>query len=852
MIGETILHYKILEKLGEGGMGVVYKAEDTKLKREVAIKFLPHQISTNEEERKRFEIEAQAAAALNHPNISTIHSIEESDSEVFIVMEFIDGIELKDKIKSGPIPAKEAINIAIQIAEGLEAAHKKGIVHRDIKSQNIMITDDGKVKIMDFGLAKMKGGSQLTKAGSTLGTLAYMAPEQAKGEEVDHQSDIWSFGVVLYEMLTGKMPFAGDYDAAIVYNILNDEPQLDNIQDSVLRLILKKCFMKEKANRYQSVSEVLKDLRIDKQLSGEKQTEKIEVKKKKSRLPVFITTGIAGIILSIEFYFIFFDSKQEVENLPPMKTTRLTSFAGEERDPALSPDGKSIAFSWNGEHQDNFDIYVKLVDAGIPVRLTTDAAVDNRPVWSPDGNFIAFVREAGNQPELSPREIFIIPALGGREQRIAEYHPGLREQPSISWSDDNKLIYFTDWSAKDTGFVIFKVSIETNEIEQVTQLPRGNWGDQSPSVSPDGKYIAFIRRDIPLRGDMFVKNLVDNNVQQVTNVETWIDGFTWGNDSRSILFSCNIDGSSALWKADLSGSKPEKIMSGIDINNPSASVTGNRLVYAETIGNTNIWKIDLQNPKKETMLISSSTFENVEPDISPDGKKIIFTSNRTGNYNIWMCESDGTNQSQLTTFPLSLYATEQWSPGGREILISADKDIYILNAAGGTPQKISLMSSFTIWSEDGTGFYGFKYPENKLYLFSKDGKSQRQITKDNGIIPQLYGTYIYYVKDFDHHDIWRIPIKGGTEESVLKGVADFLLRQWVVAKNGIYFIRDNNGSPVLDFYNIETKKISHIRNLPQAVSDPFAKIEIAPDESYILYSKQEPTKSDIILVDNFR
>ncbi|MEJ2194496.1 MAG: serine/threonine-protein kinase, partial [Ignavibacteriaceae bacterium] len=174
MIGETILHYKILEKLGEGGMGVVYLAEDTKLERKVAIKFLPRHIAGNSEERKRFKIEAKAAAALNHPNIATIYAIEESKDQIFIVMEYIDGIELKDKIKSGSIPTNEAINIAIQIAEGLGAAHKNGIVHRDIKSQNIMITNDGKVKIMDFGLAKVKGDTQITKIGSTVGTAAYM------------------------------------------------------------------------------------------------------------------------------------------------------------------------------------------------------------------------------------------------------------------------------------------------------------------------------------------------------------------------------------------------------------------------------------------------------------------------------------------------------------------------------------------------------------------------------------------------------------------------------------------------------------------------------------------------------
>ena len=264
MIGETILHYKILEKLGEGGMGVVYKAEDTKLKREVAIKFLPHHVAANNEERKRFEIEAQAAASLNHSNITTIHSIEKGNDNVFIVMEFIDGVELKDKIKTGSISNNEAIDIAKQIAEGLEAAHKKGIVHRDIKSQNIMIANNGKVKIMDFGLAKLKGSSQITQIGSTFGTVAYMSPEQSKGEVVDNRTDLWSLGVVLYEMITGRMPFIGDYDQAVIYSILNESPESVKMQrpdiHAELLKIVDRLLQKNPNRRYSSGKEVLNDL----------------------------------------------------------------------------------------------------------------------------------------------------------------------------------------------------------------------------------------------------------------------------------------------------------------------------------------------------------------------------------------------------------------------------------------------------------------------------------------------------------------------------------------------------------------------------------------------------------------
>ncbi|HKI77002.1 MAG TPA: protein kinase [Ignavibacteriaceae bacterium] len=260
MDGSIILHYKILRKLGEGGMGVVYLAEDTKLERKVAIKFLPKHIAGNSEDRERFKIEAKATAALNHPNIATIYAIEESVDDTFIVMEYIDGIELKEKIKSGPVAIKEAVNIAIQIAEGLGAAHKKGVVHRDIKSQNVMLTDEGKVKIMDFGLAKMKGGIQLTKVESTVGTVAYMSPEQARGEKVDHRTDIWSFGIVLYEMLTGNLPFPGEYDQAIVYSILNEKPELENNIPDGLKLIIDKVLEKNPNDRYQNGKDLVSDL----------------------------------------------------------------------------------------------------------------------------------------------------------------------------------------------------------------------------------------------------------------------------------------------------------------------------------------------------------------------------------------------------------------------------------------------------------------------------------------------------------------------------------------------------------------------------------------------------------------
>ena len=285
MIGETILHYNIIEKLGEGGMGVVYKAHDTKLKRDVAIKFLPNRVSSSKEDKERFLVEARAAAALNHSNIATIYSIEEKDDQTFIVMELIDGVELKDKINSGLMKVEDAVDVVIQIAEGLGKAHEKGVIHRDIKSSNIMITKDGKVKIMDFGLAKLMDNSVITVKGTTLGTAAYMSPEQAQGKSSTYLSDIWSLGVVAYEILTGELPFRAEHAAAWTYVILNDEPTppstIDKRIPQQFDSVILKMLEKEPERRYQDVHELIEKLNELKEeqkgITKEKKTKVIAV-----------------------------------------------------------------------------------------------------------------------------------------------------------------------------------------------------------------------------------------------------------------------------------------------------------------------------------------------------------------------------------------------------------------------------------------------------------------------------------------------------------------------------------------------------------------------------------------------
>ncbi len=306
MIGQTISHYKILEKLGEGGMGVVYKAEDTKLKRTVALKFLPPELTRNSEAKERFIHEAQAASALQHSNICTVHDIDETpDRQLFIVMDLYEGETLKKKIEQGSLPIDEAVTIASQMAQGLAKAHEAGIVHRDIKPANIMVTKDGVAKILDFGLAKVSGGTLLTKTGTTLGTAAYMSPEQARGEAIDRRTDIWSLGVTMYEMLTGNRPFESAYEQALVYSILNEEPKpMRDLRFEIPEAIEKICrraMAKDVKDRYQTAAELITDLESCK--TGTQLSQKTQ--RVLSKKPKFIYGGLVLILIAIAIIGIF-------------------------------------------------------------------------------------------------------------------------------------------------------------------------------------------------------------------------------------------------------------------------------------------------------------------------------------------------------------------------------------------------------------------------------------------------------------------------------------------------------------------------------------------------------------------
>ncbi|HEX2521323.1 MAG TPA: protein kinase, partial [Terriglobia bacterium] len=403
LLGQSFGHYQILSRLGEGGMGIVYKARDQHLDRFVAIKVLPPELVADPDRKRRFVQEAKAASSLNHPNIITLHDIGNESGIDFIVMEYVAGKTLDQRIPRKGMRLNEALKFAVQMADALAKAHSAGIIHRDLKPTNVMVTD-GSVKVLDFGLAKLtevesgegvtRSLESLTETGTIVGTVSYMSPEQAEAKKVDARSDIFSFGSVLYEMVSGQKAFQGDSKMSTVAAILKQEPQpiSQRAPGTPLELekIINRCLRKDPERRFQHMADIkvaLQELREESDsgtLAG--------------ALPAVRPTrwpwGWAGAALAVVALavatWLFRGTARKPAGAP--EVVPLTTSAGFERSPSFSPDGNQVAFSWNGDKQDNFDIYIKLIGSPTPVRLTTDPAEDIRPAFSPDGRSIGFLR----------------------------------------------------------------------------------------------------------------------------------------------------------------------------------------------------------------------------------------------------------------------------------------------------------------------------------------------------------------------------------------------------------------------------------------------------------------------------
>ena len=880
LVGQTLDHYEVLELSGVGGMGEVYRARDIKLGREVAIKLLPPSFASGAN-RLRFEREARAASALNHPNILTIHEIEKTDEHHYIVSEFIHGETLRQRIKETRLPVSEAVDIVIQIASALSAAHDAGIVHRDIKPENIMLRRDKLVKILDFGLAKLSDANKTTPpspeqttvewfqtdSGIVLGTSSYMSPEQTRGLTVDARTDIWSLGVVLYEMISGSPPFTGATKSDVMVSILAREPAtLDAMpgQPAELKRILRKALSKNLDERYQTASEMLDDLTSLRQnLTSQSQLNDEGTGLSQFKKPAILFLVLAVLIgIGIAAYK-FGGGTSAQPTQPAMKTTPFTTFTGREQQPTFSPDGKQIAFSWNGDKGDNFDIYVKLVNSEArPLRLTTNAAEDVNPAWSPDGQQIAFVRHIG--PDIT---IFSIPVLGGTERKLysgtSAFFSLYEFGNALSWSPDGKYLAFSGQPGPRQPNTIFLLSIETLEARQFTTPPEGFLGDSTPSFSPDGKLLAFVRGASSRDVELYVMPASGGEPKRLTFDNRSVRSLAWTADSQWMVFASWFRGL-RLWKLSASGGTPEQLDIGAEFaSSVAVSRIGDRLAYSQEFRYTNIWQLELQDSKSTSTFrrLISSTRQDFSPQYSPDGKRIAFTSARTGNNEVWVCDADGMNPVPLTSFGGPDVGSPRWAPDGKQLafdsLAPGHRDIYVVGSDGGKPHRLTNDNFDNVrpsWSRDGRWIYfgSNRTGDWQIWRSPVEGGQPVQVTKQGGRegFESFDGQFVYYTKGFGTAGLWKVPVNGGEETFV---VGDVYQGLWALLDKGLYFI-NTNSTPraVIQFFDFSTGRTVKVAEVERELQLVYPSLGVSADGKSLLFVQADSFESDLMVVDNFR
>jgi serine/threonine protein kinase/dipeptidyl aminopeptidase/acylaminoacyl peptidase len=703
MIGQTISHYQILEKLGEGGMGVVYKAQDTKLNRVVALKFLPDRVNRSEGDKARFMQEAQAAASLNHANICTIHGVEEVEGKMFIAMEYIEGGTLREKIvgamhaspkgRGGQLSAPtvdDAINIAVQIGEALQEAHSKGIVHRDIKADNIMLTSKGQAKVMDFGLAKLKGAMKLTRTSSTVGTLGYMAPEQIQGAEADQRSDIFSFGVLLFEMLAGRLPFRGEHEAAMVYSIVNEEPQnieqfVPNVSPLVTHLI-QRCLEKDPADRYQHFDDITADLRrsqkktsqmsrtrlktdnvyspataqtLDAPESGERPSLAGSISRKK----LWVGAGIALLFIVVAGVLLLRTGTHQLNPNMTFRTIQMpyTDF----QYPGLTQDGNWIVFPAADANR-KWDLYWMHKSGGEARRVTFDSSLAPPARFlgadiSPDGSQIAYnrVARAGVLPDLC-----VVSSNGGIGRKVASRALAAR------WNPDGSRIGFITFARGGGSIAVNSVKPDgtDNRAEFVDSLGVPN--NISFGWSPDGESIAWIRGFKNATAELITHNVRTNAEKQLTFDGKLLDEVFW-TGQNSIIFSTTKSGNTNLWSIPAGGGDAVQITkgSGPDLG-MKLSADGQTLLYYQNQTTGNIWLADGQAANLQQLTSDDRSISALS--ISAVGDKIAFVMNNddagfvAAEFHLFVMDRDGRTRRQLT-FGKEVVDRPRFSPDGKYI-----------------------------------------------------------------------------------------------------------------------------------------------------------------------------------------
>ena len=715
MVGRTISHYKVLSELGRGGMGVVYKAEDEKLKRPVALKFLRSDVLEDEEHKERFLREAQAAAALDHPNICTVHEIDEVDGETFIAMAYIEGQTVKDKIAERPLKLNEALDIAIQTAQGLQAAHEKGIVHRDIKGANLMVTPQRLVKVMDFGLAQLAEQSRLTKTATILGTPAYMSPEQAQRLPTDRRTDVWSLGVVIYEMMTGRLPFEGERQQAVLYAIAQEDPEpITALRVGVpteLDFIVSKAMAKDAAERYQHVEEMIVDLRnlnrpaapAVRRLGVPVETAAAAPAPKTNRA----LQAVAAAALLLAGAGVLYLSTAEPVQQPifEFEASRVTSDEGLSFQPALSRDGKLLAFSSDRGEEGNPDIWVKQIGGGDPVQLTTDPAPDLGPSFSPDGTQIAFV----SYREFADGAIYVVPTLGGEPRLLVRGGVGPRYSP-----DGTKLLYWT--GNLGSAGTIYLASADGGGAVQI--FDSDFQACQSPQWSPIGNaIITHCLVDEAGEEDWYVYFLDDSRV-----VRSGVAGGVLADDSLPydwiglggqdlVLYSPSGQARN-LWLLPVSSETGKatggarRLTAGVGEHTAAFGGSGaqERFAFVSSYTrNWDIWQLPMDwsaeeragDPRRLTYDQDSDS----TPDLSRDGSKMVFVTQRHGTYDVRLADlTSGTQVALAATGARE--TTPLISPDGMHVAYThlAAGSISLVSVRGGAAEVVCASDCSYVWA----------------------------------------------------------------------------------------------------------------------------------------------------------